>query len=226
MSRMTYDREVAGQGSIGLRERKKLMTRQALEEAALRLFATRGFEDVTVEDVADAVGVSSRTFFRYFSSKEDAVLGPFLELHEVLRGALAERLQDEPVLDALRHAAEDVARRLEELRPRLRLRVRIILATPTLVARAHEVREAWRRALVEAAATRLGADPTTDLRPHLAAAWVMAGLSAARDLWESGATARDLPSLLTEAYDLLSGDLAAALAEANGRKLPPEGESG
>jgi AcrR family transcriptional regulator len=208
-------------GKIGLRERKKLETRQALEDAALRLFAEKDFDQVTVEEIAEAVGVSSRTFFRYFGSKEDLVLGPMLDVHRVLEAALAERPADEPVLDVLRHAVERLARRFEELRPQLGLRFQIARRTPALVARAVQLREDWRGLLVQAAARRLAADPTSDLRPHVAAAWAIAGLSAAREHWEHGALGRDLPSLLAEAYELLSGDLAGALAPQSDRPRPP-----
>jgi AcrR family transcriptional regulator len=206
-----------GDNNIGLRERKKLATQRALEEAALRLFAEKGFDQVTVEEIAEAVGVSSRTFFRYFGSKEDVALGPGLELHRLLRAALADRPPDEPVLDALRHAVESLAQHLEELRPQIFLRLQVIRRAPALMARAHELREGWRDLLVQAAASGLAADPTTDLRPHVAAAWVMAGLSAARELWEHDASGRDLPSLLVEAYQLLSGDLAEMLAPPSGQ---------
>lgn len=209
-----------GDSTNGLRERKKLATRQALEETALRLFAEKGFDQVTVEEIAEAVGVSSRTFFRYFGSKEDLVLRPMLEVRPVLEAALAELPADEPVLEALRRALARLAHHLAALGPELARRSSIIRATPVLAARAVQVREEWRGLLVQAAASCLAADPATDLRPHVAAAWAMAGLSAARELWEHGAPGRDLPSLLEEAFEMLSGNLADALARKPDRPLP------
>jgi AcrR family transcriptional regulator len=200
--------------AIGLRERKKLETRQALEDVALRLFAEKGFDHVTVEEIAAAAGVSSRTFFRYFRSKEDVALGPALELHRLLLAALDERPPGEPVLDVLRHAVERLARHLEELRPQLLLRLRIIRTTPALAARGVQLREDWRGLMVQEAANRLAADPATDLRPHVAAMWALAAMSAAREVWEDGPPSRDLPSLVDEAYRLLLGDLSRALTPA------------
>ena len=71
---MTVPADVDERGRAGRRERKKQRTREALIDAAFELFAEKGFEATTVEEIADAVDVSSRTFFRYFSSKEDVAL--------------------------------------------------------------------------------------------------------------------------------------------------------
>ena len=203
-------------GRVSLRERKKLQTRQALEDVALRLFAEQSFDEVTVEEIAEAVGVSSRTFFRYFGSKEDLVLGPMLDVPRVLEAALAARPASEALLDALRHATVRVAQHLEALRPQLSRRLRLIRTTPALLARGVQIQEELRGRLTLFAATRLGVDPRADLRPHLAAAWAMAGLVAARELWERSGQRRDLASLVAEAYDLLSGNLAEALAPSAG----------
>ena len=93
---------------ISLRERKKARTRQALVDAALRLFAERGFEATTVADIADAADVSPRTFFTYFPAKEDVLFAGAKDRIERLRDALAKRAPDESFLDALRRAARDI----------------------------------------------------------------------------------------------------------------------
>src|SRR3954470_18351551 len=85
-----------------LRERKKSATRSALHEAALRLVAERGLDGVSVDDIAARADVSPRTFFNYFATKDDAMLG--LDPAELRRTAqaLAERPADEPAVEALR----------------------------------------------------------------------------------------------------------------------------
>jgi AcrR family transcriptional regulator len=76
-------------GEVGLRERKKRRTRQALAEAALRLFAERGYERTTVADIAAAAEVSTRTFFAYFPTREDVVFADTDERLDAMRQALA-----------------------------------------------------------------------------------------------------------------------------------------
>lgn len=87
----------------GLRERKKAATREALHEAALRLFAERGYAATTVADVAAAANVSERTFFRYFQSKEDVALQDVTRLLPQLEQAICTRPPSEPPLQALLH---------------------------------------------------------------------------------------------------------------------------
>ncbi|MFJ9818527.1 TetR/AcrR family transcriptional regulator [Streptomyces sp. NPDC101151] len=88
----------------GLRERKKDQTRQNLRACAARLFAEQGFADTTVADIAACANVSTRTFFRYFDSKEDLLLPDGMEIFAAVEQALAQRPLDEPPLDAVYHA--------------------------------------------------------------------------------------------------------------------------
>src|SRR5690242_18367032 len=89
--------------TAGRRERKKQRTREALVDSAFRLFAEKGFEATTVEEIADAVDVSSRTFFRYFASKEDVLLTFQDEQFCAMKAAFAARPADEPMISAVRH---------------------------------------------------------------------------------------------------------------------------
>jgi AcrR family transcriptional regulator len=75
MSTNRHDANCAGPGALGLRDRKRIETRRNLEEAAVRLALDDGIENATIDAISERAGVSSRTFFNYFDSKEDAILG-------------------------------------------------------------------------------------------------------------------------------------------------------
>src|SRR5690242_19094138 len=94
----------------GLRERKKLRTREQITEAAIGLFAKRGFDGTTVDDIAAAADVSRRTFFRYFARKEDVILAWKRETANELRDALAARPPEEAPLEAVQGALTALAR--------------------------------------------------------------------------------------------------------------------
>ena len=94
----------AEEARASLRERKKLATRRALRRIAFQLAAERGFSNVTVEDIAEAAEVSTRTFFNYFPSKEAALFGNDPERVAALREQIAQAAPGESALDALRAA--------------------------------------------------------------------------------------------------------------------------
>jgi AcrR family transcriptional regulator len=96
---------------VGLRERKKQMTRLAVLDAAERLFTARGYDNVTVAEIADAADISVKTLFTYFASKEDLAFAGEGELRDQLVTAVRARGRGESVIDAVcgalrRHAAE------------------------------------------------------------------------------------------------------------------------
>src|SRR5207245_277307 len=86
---------------LGLRERKKLQTRQLITDTARQLFAERGFEQVSVVDVARAADVSEATVFNYFPTKEDLVYGGLEQFEEELLAAVRERPEGESIVAAL-----------------------------------------------------------------------------------------------------------------------------
>jgi AcrR family transcriptional regulator len=94
-------RAKSGEPRLGLRERKKLMTRQAILDTAHAMFAERGYDNVTVAEIADAVNVTAKTVFGYFPSKEDLVFSDEDQMRERLVARIRDRAPDETPLDAM-----------------------------------------------------------------------------------------------------------------------------
>jgi AcrR family transcriptional regulator len=177
--------------TAGRRERKKQRTREALVDSAFRLFAEKGFEATTVEEIADAVDVSSRTFFRYFASKED-VLATFQdEQFGAVKEAFAARPADEPVITALRHAAVSVIRACEDgafgFDPERFGCIRQLMeSSPAVFGSSLEHGQKKHAEMTRLIAERMGVDPVTDLRPHVVAAVVNGVFHTAFELLSSG----------------------------------------
>ncbi|MGH8998353.1 MAG: TetR family transcriptional regulator, partial [Acidimicrobiia bacterium] len=163
----------------GLRERRRRRTARQLEDAALRLFTERGFDAVTVDDIAGEADVCRRTFFRYYAAKEDVVLSDHPRHLDKLQAALDGRPADEPALTALRHALLSLAGLYVDEEPRLLARHRIMATAPSLQARSLGLQRAWEEAVSEMVANRLGVDEGTDVRPALVAAATLAALRTA-----------------------------------------------
>ncbi|MGW3986524.1 TetR family transcriptional regulator [Streptomyces sp. NPDC004830] len=177
---------------MNLRERKKQRTRDALLRAALELFATRGYEETTVDDIAAAVDVSQRTFFRYFAGKEETALFVPRLAEDVVVDALRARPPSEPPLEALRRAVleswDAIHEAVAELVPiELHLRVyRVIESTPALLAvhlrRAAELEER----LAGIVAEREGLDLDADARPRIVVALFGGVIRVTERLWSTG----------------------------------------
>jgi AcrR family transcriptional regulator len=191
----------------GLRERRKRLTAAELEAAALRLFSERGFDSVTVDDIAAEADVSRRTFFRYFASKEDVLLADHFVQLARLRAAMANRPSDEPILTALRNAILSMTGDFEDRKEMVILRGRIMRNTPSLQARSLVHQRAWEDAMQEMVAERLAVDPNVDLRPGVVAATALAAMRVAFTNWLVAGATGDLIAMTTEALDLLGGGL-------------------
>ena len=140
----------------GLRERKKEQTRQAISEAAWRLFAERGFDAVTVAEIARAADVSEGTVFNYFPAKEDLFYGQMESFETALVDAVRDRPAGESALAAFRRFVLDRAVGLDERAEVIAKAARIITASPTLQAREREVVESSTRSLAELLAAEAG----------------------------------------------------------------------
>lgn len=191
----------------GLRERRKRLTASELEAAAFRLFGERGFDAVTVDDIAAEADVSRRTFFRYFASKEDVLLADHFTQLARLREAMAGRPGDEPIITALRNALLSLTGDFEDRKDMVVARARLMRETPSLQARSLVHQKLWEDAMAEMVAARLGVDPAKDLRPGVVAAAALAAMRVAFNNWLTAGCDGDLIALTAEALDLLAGGL-------------------
>ncbi|GGK97866.1 TetR family transcriptional regulator [Mangrovihabitans endophyticus] len=163
----------------GLRERKKAETRRSLQEHALRLFAEKGYDATTVEEIAAAAGVSHMTFFRYFPSKPAVVEND--DYDPMLAAAIRSRPPDEAPLTAIRHALVAALRAMPagELSTVL-ARSRLIVREPTLRARQSEAQRATRQMFAESLA---GRGALSDFERQVVAGAALAALTMAIEEW-------------------------------------------
>ena len=188
--------------------RPPVTNHEQIAAVALGLFERDGFEETTVEDIAAAVGVERRTVFRYFPSKNDIVWGDFDWVIERLRTHLEEAELEVPLMDALRRAAVLSNRYPEDQLPELRIRMTLITTAPALQANSMLRYAAWRQAIAEWAARRLGLEPG-DLIPGTLAHLALGASMAAFERWVAN-PGEDLERCLDQAYGMLAEGPAPA----------------
>jgi mycofactocin system transcriptional regulator len=162
--------------------RPEATSHTAIERAAFRLFAERGFDGTTLDDIADAVGVSRRTLFRYYPSKNDIPWGRFdqtLEQFWVLLRALP---QDQPVHAVVQQGVLAFNRFDPTADPPHRERMRLLLGTPALLAHSVLRYDEWRRVIADYVAERRGLAPTDPL-PETVSQVCLALAVSAYTLW-------------------------------------------
>lgn len=174
-------------------------THGELSHIALALFFERGFDRTTVSDIADAAGISRRTFFRYFRSKNDLPWGDFDSLLDAMRTSFASLDRELPLIHALQQTIVEFNRYPDEELPFLRSRMDLLLNVPSLSAHSTLRYAAWRRVIAECIATRRG-EHIDALAPQ-SIAWACLGLSlSAYEQWLAHENA-DLLELLDSSFD-------------------------
>ncbi|WP_371496890.1 TetR family transcriptional regulator [Kitasatospora sp. NBC_00374] len=210
---------------LGLRERKKQRTRDSLVAAAHTLFLNRGYGDTTVDEIAAAVDVSQRTFFRYFANKEEVALAVMADAEDFFIACLRERPAEENPLQAMRASITEAWRTLGSGRSSgpgsvtaaLEL-FELIENTPTLLA-AHLRRATEQEGVVaRVLADREGLDPATDLRPRLLAAVFGSVVRISHLSWGADGAANDagpegMIELIERHFDQLGPALAGSWRE-------------
>src|ERR1700689_3616996 len=187
--------------------RRRVTSQAELEEAAFALFAARGFDATTVDEIAAAAGIGRRTFFRYFPSKNDVPWGAFEHELERMRVRLKACPPQVPLMDAIRLALIDFNRVAPAQVPLHRRRMALILRVPALFAHSTLRFTAWREVIAEFVAGRTGRRPD-DLAPQAIAHAVLGVCVAAYEHWLDPPSA-DLGVLLDDAMRQLSGAFKA-----------------
>ncbi|RSM85218.1 TetR family transcriptional regulator [Kibdelosporangium aridum] len=177
----------AADRSLPLRERKKLRTRRALADTALRLFLEKGFQETTLDELVDAVEVSKRTFFRMYESKEDVAMAAELELWDAYVTEVAARELHGPVLVFLKETLVAAITGLGEDWDRRFLATRGLIArTPVLWDRSLLRSVTVQSRLVAELETKLGIDSRDDVRLRLLGELSLAAWRCAAKNWISG----------------------------------------
>lgn len=204
----------------GLRERKKRATRAALAEAAVRLAAEHGAEKVTVEAISATAGVSVRTFFNYFDSRDDAFVVIDADAGARIRRAVLEAPAELSPLAALREAMAAELAEAEQQHELWRLHAEVLHASPHLLARGVGAHMAAEADLADAIAERLrgtggtsgagaGARAGSGLYPRLLAAVAGAAVRTSVDHWSAHQEEAAFLDVFHEVFTLLAAGLPA-----------------
>ncbi|NEY36330.1 TetR family transcriptional regulator [Streptomyces sp. PRKS01-65] len=221
----------------GLRERKKRATRAALAEAAVRLAAEHGVEKVTVEAISAAAGVSVRTFFNYFDTRDDAFVAVDSDAHVRVRRSVLDAPAALSPLDAVREAIRTELAEAEQRHELWRLHAEVLRAAPHLLVRRISAHMTDETELAEAVAERLrtrsgssrrapaarSAAPAApaapaaeeerraalDLYPRLLAAVATTAVRVSLEHWCARQDERSFPDVFEETFSLLAAGLPA-----------------
>ncbi len=177
--------------------RRRVTSQAELEQAAFALFAARGFDATTVDEIAAAAGIGRRTFFRYFPSKNDVPWGAFEDELDRMRVRLRACPPQVPLMDAIRLALIDFNQVPPAQVPLHRRRMELILRVPALLAHSTLRFAAWRAVIAEFVAERTGRRPG-DLAPQAIAHAILGVSVAAYEHWLDEPAA-DLGVLLDDA---------------------------
>jgi AcrR family transcriptional regulator len=202
---------------VAIGERKRRAIRGELSEVALRLLTERDFDSLTIDQIADAAGISRRTFFRYFASKEDVVFA-FLDQWAVrLAADIVARPAEENPVAAVQNSFRQLTAAYED---RALALVRIVGQTPSLRAAERINREHLRMAVVNALAMRLGTDTENDMRPQILATIAFAPLDAVMFAWFGRRSGEEVGHLLDEAQATFERERDAMCASLQLAKKP------
>jgi AcrR family transcriptional regulator len=187
-----------GTKPIDLRSKSRESLRAEIAEVAYRVFAERGFDQVTATEVAAAAGISRASFFRYFESKEDAVFVVQEEVGVEVAKAVAERPDGEDAWTALRRAIDVVVQPYQSDPDEMLARLRLIRCTPALRSHQLDRLDQWKAMIGAALAKRLGIGIGVAVEALVGAA--LGAFDAALTCWSRSDGAEDLIELIDESF--------------------------
>ncbi|MDP4503396.1 TetR/AcrR family transcriptional regulator [Nonomuraea turcica] len=170
------------QKPTSLREQTRNVVRSLIARTAIELFAAKGYDDTTLDEVAAAAGVSRRTLFNYFRNKEDLALGGLSEQGELIAARLAERPADEDVWASLR-AAFQVLEEIEMTAERRLEMITLLFGNDALRAGHAEKQGRWQELLAPLIEPRLPDSDRRALQARAIAAAAITCLQAANEEW-------------------------------------------
>lgn len=203
------ERSSGGEGKrIGRREARKRATRAALVAVAHRRFREDGFDATTLDDICAEVGISRRTFFRYFKSKEDLVFPNRAERLERFVKVLTEAPADENPFDTLRRATRLFGPEYMAHRAQLVAQQALIARTPSLRAREAEIDRDWEAVMARAIMARTGSERAAAVRARVIAGACIGVIRATMRHWFTTGGVEDLTQMGEDALDCLERGFA------------------
>jgi AcrR family transcriptional regulator len=191
------------------RDWNKKRTREALEAAAWRLFQRKGFDETPIEDITEAAGVSPRTFFRYFDSKEAVLFGDWRSDLDRATVTFQSLPADEHPLLMLREVMLSLVERYETERPKYLFRKKLAATSNNVGAYERNViTPTLEEFTVKALAGWMGVDPEEDLRPFLYTGIAFTAIEGAKRIWIAHDGQVSLIELVKQAFDIALDPLA------------------
>lgn len=190
----------------GARERARQAMRDQISQIALDLCMEAGYDRTTVEQICAAAEISRTTFFRYFASKDDALLGDVDSIGRELLEGLQARPENEPVWQSLRHALGALSRTYASDPGRTRQLITLMDSAPTLAATHLGKHARWSRLLQPEVSRRLDINPDdrSDPRPHALISSALACADAALSAWGASETPEPIDELLARAMNAVA----------------------
>ncbi|WP_329256441.1 TetR family transcriptional regulator [Streptomyces sp. NBC_01478] len=196
----------ADRPQLGLRERKKIKTREAIRTATYALVKEQGYDATTIEQIAERAEVSPSTVFRYFPTKEDIVITD--EFDPIIMDELRSRPTDEPWMVTLRYVMQKaISYGMKEDQETSRLRTHLMVQVPAVRSRMMESMSVTGTMLCEAIAERTGRDPES-LEVRVYAMSIVGGLMETSLYWAEHGHRDDFAGLVDRTMDVLEHGLS------------------